>query len=77
MSGNRFEIGFNLTCVLPTDRAVGLVYLCTQLFLFQKHLQDKPTDRAIILIAAIVVTLVKTFSFSPRTRNHGGIPKFC
>ena len=40
-------------------REVGLVYLHTQLFPFQKHLQYKPIDRAIMLIGAIGVPMVE------------------
>ena len=43
---------------------VSLVCLCTQLFLFLKHLQYKPIYRAITLIAATGLPIVKNvFSF--------------
>ena len=42
-----------------THREFGLVYLCTQLYPFQKHLQWKPIDRVIMLIAAIGVPMVE------------------
>ena len=45
--------------VLLTGREVGLVYLHTQLFPLQKHLQDKPIDRDIMLITAIGVPMVE------------------
>ena len=61
ISGNGFEIGSNSMWVLLTDREVSLVYLHTQLFLFQQHLQSKPMDRNNMIITAIGVPMVKTF----------------
>ena len=59
MSGYGSKISSNSMWAWLTGREVGLVYLHTQVFLFCKNLQYKPIDRAIMLIAAIEVPVVK------------------
>ena len=64
MSGIGFEIGCISICVSLTGKVVSLAYLCTQFLLFGRHSQYKPIDRAIILIAANGVYMVKNiFTF--------------
>ena len=64
MSSIWYEIGYNLICASLTGIVVSLVCLCTQLFLFQKCLQYKLTDKAITLAAATEAPMVKNvFSF--------------
>ena len=78
MSCNGFEIGSNSICVSLTGRLVSLVCLWTQLFLFQKHLQYKPIDRAIILIAATGGSMVnKVFTFIEDQKLSGYVLIFC
>ena len=59
ISGILFKIGCNSVCVSLAGRVVSLVCLYIQLFLFWKHLQYKAIDRALILIAATGVPMVK------------------
>ena len=54
----------NSVHVSLVGRVVGLVYLCTQLILFQKNLQYKPITKAIIPSANVEVPMVENiFSF--------------
>ena len=73
MSGMGFEIGCHSICISLTGGLVSLVCLCTQLFSFQKYLQYKPIDRAIILISARGIPMVKNIFISMRTRNYEGM----
>ena len=59
ISSNGFEIGSNSMWASLIGRKVSLVCLQTQLYICQKHLQYKPTDRTIMLTATIEVPMVK------------------
>ena len=52
-------MGCNSICAPSTGRVVGLVCSHTQLFLFQKHLQYRLIDRAMITIAVTGVLMVE------------------
>ena len=51
-------MGCSSICVSLDGIVDRLVCLCTQFFLFQKHLQYKPTEKAITQIAETEVPLV-------------------
>ena len=59
-SGNGFKVGSNSMWVLSTGKEVSLVYLCAQLFLFQKQLQYKPMDMSSMVITGIGVPMVES-----------------
>ena len=64
MSGIEFEMGCNSICISLAGIVVCLVCLCTQLLLFQKHLDYKPIDRGITPNAETEVSMVKNiFTF--------------
>ena len=70
-------IGCNSVCVLLVGRVRDLLCLCTQLFLFQKHLQYKPIAKAIIPNADAEVPMVETvFTFIEDHRLVGFILSF-
>ena len=58
--------------ILPSGKEVSPVYLYTQLFSFQKHLQYKPMDRNNMMITAIGVPIVENIWTFRRDQKLGG-----
>ena len=61
-----------LMWVLLACREAGLVYLHTQLFPFQKHLQYKPMDRNNMMITTFGVPTVKNILTFMGDQKLGG-----
>ena len=59
--------------VLLTGKEVGLVYLYTQLFPYQKHLQYKWINRDIMLITATRVPMVEHILSLIGDQNYEGM----
>ena len=70
-------MGGNSICVSLVGRVVSLVCLCTELILFQKHLQYKPIAKAIIPIADTEVPMVENiFTFIEDQELLGYVQSF-
>ena len=63
MSGMEIEMGCNSKCVSLAVIVFSLVYLCTQIFLFHKHLQYKQIDKAITPTVETKVPMVEKVHF--------------
>ena len=70
MSGIKFEMGSNSICLSLAGIVVDLVCLCTQLLLFQNHLQYKPFNRTIMPNTEIEVPMVESIFTLLKARNY-------
>ena len=70
-------MGCNSICGSLVGRVIGPVCLCTQLILFQKHLQCKPIVKAIIPSADAEVPMVENvFTFIKHQKLLGYVLSF-
>ena len=77
VSGIGGEIAFNSILVLLAGMECDLVYVCTQLFSFWRHLQYKPIDKNNIIITVIGLPMVENnLTFMGDQKLGGNDPKF-